>query len=1104
MISTRRIGNLVLRLLVFLVLAVPLVFAGKAPGKGNSLLKTATSNFYTPFLINNVFNYYGNNGDGSINNYRSDAEGFEFPKGSGQNVIYEDGVVWGGYHGGTATGVLKVGGSTYNHGLQPGAILAPGTSLTSLPTFDAPDAVGNRIYRVRPDVNPHTPFANVQDVLNNEEVPFIIRYLSTSAKAIYDQYVKDWNEWPAAQGAPYTDVNGDGKYDPAIDIPGRPGADQTLWYVANDVNAGLVNGLYGSDPIGIEMQKTIWGYKRTGALGNTIFISTIVINKSGVPLDSTFLVQWADPDLGYAGDDFVGCDTTKNLGFVYNGAPVDKNYGVAVPAGGFVFFQGPRVPAPGDSAVWKGKRIYGWKNLPMSAFFFFTQGNAKYADPPLGPGNGGDAQFYNLMNGLIASNGAPFTDPNTGKASKFCMPGNPVTGQGWLDGQEVGPQDRRLGLVSGPFNLAPGDTQELVVANLAAQGKDRFSSVSLLYWYTDLAQYAYNQLFDLASPPPQPVVKFAALDKEIVLSWGDTSSTKIESFVSKGYFFEGYNVYQLPGPSFANPVRLVTYDKRDGVTLFQDLQYDDNTGYVILKPVEFGTDNGISHNLDIRTDAIKQVGLLNGTNYYFAVTAYSVDTTAGVKPAYLESPAVILKDTLPFSTGIVPHSKNPGFQLAGFGDTIGTAHTGGTSTGVPVVAIVDPGRLPNGNYEIQVFTTPGDSVFNSDLGVKVGNPQWQVMDLGASKVVIPPNRDFSNTGTKGSHNLMLGGLQVNLVGAPFYKAGFEIAKQEYIPGSDMNWAGVNWGGSQNVFKGTTFEGAVDLATNFRNSILGPLDVTMSIEVRFTKTGQGQKAYAFLRPTSGGTAASAYEGFYDQPFTVWNVTDPKNAKQVDFAFLEAAGNVPNTNHVWQPGTDPGGGQREYWFMIDEPYSATEKAAYASAANQKIDAILGTQRAAYGGWYVLKDAGKPPYQPGDVWRISPTAIITTADKWDFSSPAGHGPVYTPSQARADVTKINVFPNPYIGFNPQEINRYARWVTFTHLPQNATVRIFNLAGVLVRALVKSDNSQMIQWDLNNTSGYPVAAGMYIVYIDMPDLGVTKTLKLGVIPEQQYLDRY
>jgi len=31
-----------------------------------------------------------------------------------------------------------------------------------------------------------------------------------------------------------------------------------------------------------------------------------------------------------------------------------------------------------------------------------------------------------------------------------------------------------------------------------------------------------------------------------------------------------------------------------------------------------------------------------------------------------------------------------------------------------------------------------------------------------------------------------------------------------------------------------------------------------------------------------------------------------------------------------------------------------------------------------------------------------------------------------------------------------------------------------------------------------------MYIAHIDMPDQGMTKILKLGVIPEQQFLDRW
>ena len=49
-------------------------------------------------------------------------------------------------------------------------------------------------------------------------------------ESLYDQYVKDWNEWPAKTVtdlsglALFTDTNADGLYDPAVDIPGQPGA----------------------------------------------------------------------------------------------------------------------------------------------------------------------------------------------------------------------------------------------------------------------------------------------------------------------------------------------------------------------------------------------------------------------------------------------------------------------------------------------------------------------------------------------------------------------------------------------------------------------------------------------------------------------------------------------------------------------------------------------------------------------------------------------------------------------------------------------------------------------------------------------------------------
>jgi FAD synthase len=76
---------------------------------------------------------------------------------------------------------------------------------------------------------------------------------------------------------------------------------------------------------------------------------------------------------------------------------------------------------------------------------------------------------------------------------------------------------------------------------------------------------------------------------------------------------------------------------------------------------------------------------------------------------------------------------------------------------------------------------------------------------------------------------------------------------------------------------------------------------------------------------------------------------------------------------------------------------------------------------------------------------------------------------------------------------------------LPDNAIIRIFDLSGVLVKTINHtSNNGQFDTWNLANDNNYPVASGVYIVYIDMPDLGTTKILKLAIIQEQQMLKVY
>ena len=491
-------------------------YGGEHPGqKPDPLTKIMSSDTYAPFLINNIFNYYGNNGGGSFDPTTSGNEGFEFPKGELRTMVFEDGVVWGGYHKGRT--IPKVGGSVYLHGLQAGPILVNGTE-TGDPLAADPSDPSFRLYRVRPDINPGADSVSAVATLENDEQIFIARHLNVTAHEIYDQYIKDWNEWPANLGAPYKDVDTNGVYDPTIDIPGMPGADQTLWYVANDCDSVRVTNLAGCPLIGLEMQRTIWGYKSSGALDQVIFLNTLLINKSGAAVDSMFLIQWADPDVGSGGDDLVGCDTARNLGYAYNGGAVDANYGSAVPAGGFMILQGPIVPSQGDIAIFKMKYRQNFRNLKMSAYPLITRGFVQFLDPRQGAG--ANVQWFNLMRGLAATTGNPFVDPTTGLPTKICFPGDPVRATdgsaGWVDGTNgLRPADRRMCLVMGPFTMAAGDTQELVVANMAGRGADRLSSITVLRSVADQVLLAFRGMVttDVRSHEPQRLPRSFALQQ---------------------------------------------------------------------------------------------------------------------------------------------------------------------------------------------------------------------------------------------------------------------------------------------------------------------------------------------------------------------------------------------------------------------------------------------------------------------------------------------------------------------------------------------------------------------------------------------------------------
>lgn len=742
----------IIKLFLSLLLGVAL-FAGSTFAEGGDG-KDKSNTLYKPgdpirayMNINFVSTIIKNDGISDIN-IGQDASGLIYPRGSGQTAVYTSGFLWGALVNDPTEQDPHIGGTVYRTGLQPGWIDGAGNVV---PDTDP----RSRIFRVRPDV---LPGLTTEDV----DVSGEAQDENKSESDVLAQYQLDWNEWPADLGAPYTDVDENGSYDPTVDIPGVTGADQTIWYVTNDQEEARTSFMYGTNPMGIEMQATFWAYAQTGALGNMFFRRYVIINKTDVlgtnrTFDSMYVSMWSDPDVGDAGDDFAGCDTILSISYAYNGSANDAIYGGTPPAVGFDFFQGPLVDGVAgqdinkngvddadDYGIFKNQRVGPGKiNLPMTAAYYYINDDPTLTDPVQGSYTEGAIRFYRFMQGRIGLTDQPFVDPNTGESSLFTLPGDPTTRAGWIDGQQFAPGDRRIGMGSGPFVMAPGDTQEVVVAEIlggATSGVDRLSAISLMKFYDQVAQVAYDNFFDLPTPPPAPSVTVAELDKEIVLDWGreweKVRATETSSV--KGYNFQGYNVYQLPSASasVSEGVRVATFDVIDGIGKINDLVFDPVTGSVVVLPVQFGNDTGIKRHISITDDAINQRPLINGIRYYFGVTAYNFNPDPLAVPNNLENPVRILT--------IIPRSNDPGVTLGeGTGSELDITHEG-TADGGPTVTIVDPTATTGHQHEVffteqaqirnaEGFWVPAGTVLRKPDGVN-----YDPDDLTGSSILVAP------------------------------------------------------------------------------------------------------------------------------------------------------------------------------------------------------------------------------------------------------------------------------------------------------------------------------------------------------------------------------
>lgn len=459
------------------------------------------NNNFKTLDINNIRAGIANRGDMHWDINGSSGPLYEVPKGSGKHSNFASALWIGGLDN---SNQLHGASQTYR---QSGVDFWPGPLDTISGTIDSLTSKNyDKIWKVSyTDIN-----------------TFITAYNSGSVVATPDMLT-----WPAKGTgnnsrnlAPFVDYNLDGNYNPVDgDYPKIKG-DQALYFIYND---NLAAHSTSFTPMGIEVQGMAYAYGCPTVLSGkpelsyTTFYDYKITNRSSNNYHDVFVSMWSDADLGYYGDDYIGCNVADNYGFGYNADGDDESaagvqgYGSYMPAQGFNIVKGPIANLmDGIDNNNNGTVDEINEDCKLNKFNYFNNSLAGVpvgqTDPTIG------TEFYNVMTGNW-KDGSPFTCGGNGSGgttnTNWAYSGDPnntgvntdvnnICGYWTESTASITPGDRRMILGSGPFTLNAGQTQEVEYAFVTSFDSSAAGNniISLAKLKTDIQKVNafYNQV----------------------------------------------------------------------------------------------------------------------------------------------------------------------------------------------------------------------------------------------------------------------------------------------------------------------------------------------------------------------------------------------------------------------------------------------------------------------------------------------------------------------------------------------------------------------------------------------------------------------------------
>ena len=108
---------------------------------------------------------------------------------------------------------------------------------------------------------------------------------------------------------------------------------------------------------------------------------------------------------------------------------------------------------------------------------------------------------------------------------------------------------------------------------------------------------------------------------------------------------------------------------------------------------------------------------------------------------------------------------------------------------------------------------------------------------------------------------------------------------------------------------------------------------------------------------------------------------------------------------------------------------------------------------------------------------------------------------------LSNVNVVPNPYYAYSTYENTKFDNTIKITNLPDRAEITIFSLDGKFIKSFSRSERvgfktsanpgvqttqtNPDVNWDMKNSAGIPIAAGVYLIHVYAPELGEERTIK-------------